>query len=173
MIIAKENAQTGVTDCGAIRSFTVPPNWLLGTYRQEAYGYVISWHPLDNEDVTLNVSYRGHPLAEDDASALHRVLSTEHFLNPDEIHSIRKALREMSNAEVFTINTAQVRCISHLPILEVSGSYRDQPVDKLTIQIDASGDGRIVQEITYIAPRDLYLQYLPAALAAISTLQVS
>lgn len=173
MIMTEETLQSGVTDCGAIRSLEVPPDWSLGTYRQEAYGYVISWNPPDNSDVSLNVSYYGHPLAESDALTLQNVLSNEHTLSQSEIRSLRAALREVSSADVFTIKTAVVRCVSSVPILEVSGSYREQPVDITTIRINSSGDGRIVQEISYRAPRDLYERYLPAARAALSSLQIS
>lgn len=173
MIITEEQVQHGVTDCGAIRSFSPPSDWLLGTCRQDPYGYVVSWHPRDNQNVSVNVSYQGHPLAEDQALALQRVLATEHTLTTDEIQSIRATLRDESRPDVFTISSAVVRSVSNIAVLEVAGSYLDQPVSTITIRINSSGDGRIVQEVSYRAPTEAYRQYLASALASLGSLQIS
>lgn len=169
----EQTTLNGVENLGAIRHFEVPPDWQIGRRWELAYGYIYTWHPLDNSDVSINVSYRGHKIDAEDGAAFRAVLATPHVLSAAEYQSLTSVLRDFSREDVFSSNLARVSTVDDVSVLVVSGTYRDQAVGTITVFIDSSGDGRVLQEITYISPADSYERYLPIAMMSFSTLWIT
>lgn len=170
---ADEAIAHGATNVGAIDTFEVPTNWQLGRHTERAYGYVYSWHPDGNTRVSLNLIYLGRPLHITDSANFQDLLATENRpLALEELHPIRAVLSEKADIDVFRLTAASVKEVSDMKVLAVTGGYKDQPVDVHAIYINASGDGRVVQEVSFIAPRDLFQQFLPDAERALSTLRL-
>jgi hypothetical protein len=171
---ASDDAITrGLTNVGAVESFRVPENWQLGRHEERAYGYIYTWHPKGQPQVSLNIRYHGRPLPEADAGILQALLSSGgRILLRQELHALRSVLRDKGDTETFVVGSASIKSIGDVPVLAVSGRYKDQAVDAHTIFVNASGDGHIVQEVSYIAPRDLFTTFQSDAERAFSSLRI-
>ncbi len=164
---------SAVSNLGAIESFTVPEGWNLGRRSERAYGYIYAWQPQAQTNVSLNISYRGRPLSDADAAKLKSTLSGgPRTLSSHEVHALSGTVRELASSSAFTINSAKVIDVDGVAALEVTGAYKDQYVDKHALFINADGAGRIVQEISYIAPRDKYANFVATAKSALASLKL-
>lgn len=170
---ADEAIARGVTNVGAIQSFRVPKSWQLARHEELAYGYVYTWSPKGQPRVSLNISYSGRPLPEPDAGSLQALLSSGgRILLRQELYALRNILRDKGDPEIFVVGSASIKTIGDVPVLALSGRYRDQPIDIHTILVNASGDGRVIQEVSYIAPRDLFATFQADAERAFSSLRI-
>lgn len=162
-----------MANLGAIEGFTIPDTWKLGRRSERAYGYIYSWQPQTQPNVSLNISYRGRPLSEADAAKFKSTLASgARTLSTPELSTLSGIVRELSSATAFTVNAAKVIDIDGTAVLQVTGAYKDQHVDKHALFINADGAGRIVQELSYIAPRDKYQNFASVAQNTFSSLKL-
>lgn len=160
-----------IENLGAINEFRVPSGWELVQHKEKAYGYTYQWSRIDQPEVTLSLKYSGHPLLEDDATVVNAIfLAPPHLLTPAELKSAREVLREQSAPEVFTISAAETKALGIRNVLCVTGRFVRERLDANTIFIDAEDTGRVIQEVAYRAPAELFERYLSDASLAWSSL---
>lgn len=167
------NSLLGVKGLGRIASFNVPEGWVKGKERDDANGYNYSFHLSEKSKVSLNLMYRGRPLDDTTAGALREVLNQPHGhqLTSEELSQLRTLLQSKADAQVFQISSARVENIDGKMVLAIKGRYKDQAVDAAHIYADAGSNGKIVQEIAYIAPRGEFAKHWPTADRAIRSIK--
>lgn len=211
---AERQVVNGVKNLGAIESFTLPDDWIIGDCRHDAYGYLYTWHSEEHPDVSMSIAYSGRPLPGKDATSLHAILNmAPHTVSASELRTIRGLLLEKLDDEVFSIAAAGTRNIDGRRILFVNGTYlADEQADQKqaddehggeehggdealgekhadeehanqehanqeqvvsnSIFIDVYGDGRVIQEVLYLAPARAAAAYRSVAEQAFANLRL-
>ncbi len=121
-------------------------------------------HPIDAPQAMLSFYYRGLPMSEQAGKTFHQLLASwPRTLSVKEIESVGDVLRDKRNAEDFAIYYAQTEDWNGKMVLCVEGRYKEVQEDVFEIFVDASGDGRVVQEIYFQAPKDSFAKFAKAA----------
>ena len=161
-----------IKNLGQINDITLPEGWVGG----EPYRFTSSVgsrsfraiHPADQPGICLGFYYRGLPVSNESANNFNSLLAkSSHVLTAAEVLSVSEILRDKSSRQDFTIMVARTEDINGKRVLVVEGRYKEINEDAFAIFIDASGDGKAVQEVYYQAPKATYLIYLKAARDAI------
>lgn len=163
----------GVSNLGAISAFQIPAGWQLQSYEDDATGYAYVWNHPANSDVTLSVCYRVPPMSPDSAERIQAILNAPpHDLEATEVRQLVPLIRELADQETFASNSALTKDISGSRVICIRGTYKDQPVQIERLYINASGDGRVMQELSYIAPSESYTKYRKEAQQGFDSLRL-
>ncbi len=160
---------------GQIAVLEVPDGWVERSadnyYRDIGARSMLEFHPPDAPDAVLCVYYRGLPM-RDAAAALFRAVLRQppHALGFGEIKDLRGVLQERADSKVFTISSARTEDLNGRRILWIEGRYKEAGNDLQQILLDADGTGSVVQEIYFVAPKDIFLKYARSARAALTTI---
>ena len=161
----------GVKEVGAVRRFKVPDNWELSRHDENARGYVYEWNPQSDREVSLNVSWDGEPLKS--SEAMQQMLAeAPHAVSSEELESIKQLLQARASAQKFKADIARTEDVSGHRVLRVSGNYSEDMVYEDTIFINSSGDGRIIQEVSFLAPTAKAAAYRKDVDQAFATLEI-
>jgi hypothetical protein len=153
-----------ISNHGQIANMQLPANWLeaeaaehidIGTRSVRAF------YPSGHEDVQLKIFYRGLPISEETARTFRKILDqAPHTLTEKEIESLSELLVERARPTTFTIVKCNTDVLNGKPVLILIGTYKENENQLYEIFVDASGDGRLIQEIYLIGPTDSYRQFL-------------
>jgi len=121
-------------------------------------------HPPEHPKAILGFYYRGLPVSEEAGDHFHTILAEPpHVLGAAELESLSEVLRDKAWIVDFAKSSARTENINGKQILVVEGRYLGIQEDSCHFFVDALGDGRVVQEIYYQAPKDIYARYLKEA----------
>jgi len=162
------NPHPEVKGHGQIAEMSLPKGWIEGApYRFSGGIGTRSFreiHPPDDPNAMLCFYYRGLPISQEGGQKFHDVLSKPpHDLSPEELKSLSEVLRDKAKPEDFTRKSARTEERNGKRVLIVEGRYPGIQENTSEIFVDASGDGRVVQEIYYQAPEAVYSKYAQAA----------
>lgn len=164
---------TGVSDVGAVGNLTLPKDWHQTAARKDSTGYAFTFRPNGNDRVALSLMYRGRPLDDCAAETLKSVLDKPvgYQLNAGELADLSTLLEDKADKDLFSMSSAKVQDLHGKKVLSVTGTYRDDNVRATSYFVNASNDGRVVQELAYVAPQDQYLRYWQQADSALRTIK--
>jgi len=170
------NANPEVRDRGQIAEMALPQGWVEAPPVQFSGGVGMKSrrviHPPEAPRVRLCFFYRGLPMNQAASRQFFNVLQMPaHNLSESEFNSLGVLLRDRDDPAEFTLFTARTEDWNGRRVLVVEGRYHDLQEDCLGIFIDAAGDGRLVQEVFYQAPKDLYKEYGRAAEDALRSIR--
>lgn len=173
---AKSNPNPEVRNHGQIAEMTLPKGWEEGPPYRFAGGIGTrsfrEIHPPEAPKAMLCFYYRGLPINPEAGKNFHDILAKPgHVLTQDELNSLGEVLRDKAKAEDFTPFLARTEDWNGKRVLVVEGRYPGIQEDTFEIFVDASGDGRAVQEIYYQAPKDIYIKYAKAAKDSMKSIQ--
>jgi hypothetical protein len=165
-----------IRNLGQIKDITLPKGWVGGEPYQFVGGVGArsfrEVHPDAQPGSTLGFYYRGLPIGEEAAVNFHNLIEKPaHMLTQAELSSLHEVLRDKAGPKDFTPMVARTEDINGKRVLVIEGRYRELQEDTFAVFIDASGDGRAVQEVYYQAAKDNYLDNLKAARDAIRSIR--
>jgi hypothetical protein len=165
-----------VIDHGQIEDMALPNGWLQSAPHRFAGGVgtqsLYEFHPADAPPAKLCFYYRGLPESEEVGQKFRAVLDQEpHHLSGEEMKSLDEVLDDKAGAEAFTPFVARTENWNGKRILIVEGRYVKIGEDAMEIFVDAGGDGRLIQEIFFQAPRDLYEKYWTEAKKSMQSIE--
>jgi len=159
---------------GQIARITLPAGWEEGPSTSGGVG-VRSFrevHPVHDPDAKLCFYYRGLPTGEAAGKCFREILEKPaHILTKAEIASIGETMRGKDDSKVFSPIMIKTEDLNGKRILAINGRYSERQDDVKSVLVDADGSGRVVQEIYFQAPKELYLRYMKAAREAIESIE--
>jgi hypothetical protein len=164
-----------ISNLGQIETMTLPDGWVGGRpYRFSGGVGTRSFHevhPPEMPKARLCFYYRGLPVYKEAGDIFRDVLDeAPHELSEAEYASLHEVLSDKARAEDFTVAFARTEELNGKNVLVVLGRYKEIEEDTYSILVDASGDGRVIQEIIYQAPAESFREYLSAATDAIKSI---
>lgn len=129
------------------------------------------FHPPEDPTAKLAIFYRGLPVDDASAANLQSVLKQpEHTLSTQEIQGLKNVLRERSDPEVVSLNSAKTETINGQRVLVIEGQYKQtgSNIKEIFVSNDKSG---AVQEIYFQAPANSYGKYSPMADQALKSIR--
>lgn len=171
----KEEPRVEVSNFGRVGSILLPPGWVERQPEPDEANpkrKLREFHPQESTDVKMCLFFRGHKVAEENASAFKTLLEKPpHFLTPTELKSVAEIVRDKADKTVFKVIVIATRDVNGLPVLVTEGRYLETNQDVYAIHADADGSGSIVQEVIYQGPKEDYLRFFSEALGAIKSIQ--
>lgn len=153
---------------GPLTLLILPKSWQKGLSRDNARGYVHSFNPPGDTDVTISVVYNVPPLSDQEGAALAAILKQEpHKTNLEQLSALQRLLKEKLDAFAFNIESARTENVGAKRVLIVEGKYKDQDVSTFALYNQAGNDHRVVQQVQYTAPTKKFPQYAKEAREAI------
>lgn len=196
MSIVSSVQNNKISHWGAVAFARAPGNWYVydsGNASQNAGPERVSFMPPENENVTINLFYRGQPVNSVAAAQFGKVLNNNfQVLTPDEIVQLRIILgsknvgnNQYSNTEPRGSNSfaackimeAKVIELNDEPVLSVRCQFQDingnPGLETLGIYFeDNHNRGGFIQQIYYEAPdMEEYQKYLPQYQALLKSIQ--
>ena len=154
---------TAIYDHGQIRHMSIPPGWEEGepeAYLGIGYRSFREVHPMLDPAAKLCFFYRGGPIRPLPGERFHALItSPAHMLSFSEIKTLGEVLRDRQSPTDFAMTMARTEDISGKRVLVVEGRYLDANDETRALFVDADLTGRVIQEIYFQAPRQLYLRY--------------
>jgi hypothetical protein len=163
-------------DQGQINKMDLPPGWVAGEPYHNVGGIGTrsfkEYHPPESPDSSLCFYYRGLPMDAQSGKNFHDILQKPpHTLSQEELASLGEVLRDKKDPKDFTMASARTENVNGKTVLVIEGRYKEIQQDTQEYFVDASGDGRAVQEIYYQAPKDDYPKYLKDARQSMKSIQ--
>lgn len=160
---------------GQIMEMALPYGWVEGAPYQFRGGIGTrsfrEVHPIDAPQAMLTFFYRGLPVSQECGDVFRAMLANPpHTLTEKEIRSLGDALRDKINPDDFLIYYAKTEDYNGKVVLCIEGRYKEVQEDVFEIFVDASGDGRAIQEIYFQAPKDSFAKYAKAAKESIRSI---
>ncbi|MGH7192610.1 MAG: hypothetical protein ACREJM_03645 [Candidatus Saccharimonadales bacterium] len=197
MMVANQPARAEITDFGQIKKLVAPPGWLAAEQRQQGIGSSVLklFHPPDADDVTLNVFYRGNPVAPEPAAYLSNLLKscsgTAQKLTPESIQALapvfgistagdnqytNTAAKGSRNYPVFNLKSAEIARLKERPVVRLSGNFQDEngnvTMEYRGIFIQSDMNSGDIEEVFYQAPNSArFLKYSAAADQALLSIE--
>lgn len=171
---------SGIEDIGAIAKFSLPERWKLAKHEEDARGYIYTWIPetqkwnIAGEDiVSLNVGWVGRPLNDREASFLHELLlEPPRALTANDIQKLKYFLDDKADSKSFAIDSARTMDIDGKRVMRITGHGTREAIYVDCLYIDTAGDGRIVQEVSFISPTKMLSTYKADGDKAFSSLSL-
>lgn len=130
------------------------------------------FHPDHQEDTSLGLFYRGHPVSTEAGKHFHQILGLPaHVLNAQETLSLEQVLNFIADPEVFELRSAQTMELNGRTVLRVRGLWKEGELESLGFFIDADGTGEVVQQIFFEAPKLTFQHHKEAAMAALKSIE--
>jgi hypothetical protein len=160
---------------GQIETISMPDGWLEAPREYNYLGIgtrsVREFHAPEEPQAKITFFYRGLPVRSETAAALRLILAKEpHVLARSEIPALKEILRERADPTVFNLISARTDTISGRRVIVIEGRYKATESDLYEVLVDTEGDGAVIQEIYYQAPKDMYFTYLRTAQKAIKSI---
>jgi hypothetical protein len=116
--------------------------------------------------------YRGRRESEGVGKNFRNILDrAPHMLMPVEINSLSEVLRGKDDPQQFRMTDARTTDLNSKRVLIVEGRDTKSGDGIYAILVDADGTGRVIQEIYYQAPKEIYPKYLKEAKSALKSIQ--
>lgn len=153
-----------VSDMGQVAQISIPYGW-IGLQPHEAGDRVVRVWQHDKEPRVRFVSYeRNGELSFNGAQAFTRILYDEfHNLNRPELDSLEELLEAAHNREHFEVSASYTSYLNNRRMLRLDGTWRRDGIASIAIWIDADGKGRRVQQLAFLAPREIFEAYFAEA----------
>jgi hypothetical protein len=170
------SADLDVISRGPVRQMRIPHGWSWGE-RRNSGSQLNSYQELflrNNPEVTIWFFYRGSRISEASTKLFHEILAKhDHLLSKTEITSLSDVLKEQADPQSFDLLIAKAAEINGRKVLVVEGRYRETHLDRyhLYLEADLHGQGGVIQEIFYQAPKENYFRHLAEAKNAFNTIQ--
>jgi len=173
--IEKPNPHPEVHDHGQIGTMTLPEGWVEAPPREFMGGIgtraLREFYPPEQPEARLYLYYRGLPVSTTAGARFHKLLQAPpHNLTENELQLLSEALEDKANPDDFIVSDARIDDWNGKRVLVIEGKYTEVELDCLELFIDASSDGRAIQEVYYQAPHEVYSKYLPAARASLQSI---
>lgn len=124
------------------------------------------------DDTRLCLYYRGSKVSNQSAQNFKNILAMKpHVLKDGELDSIREILDDVVQSDIFSTLVTATEVIQEKTVLKVEGTWIQQNWNMYAIYIDASGDGSVVQQVYFLAPKDSYLRYVSGIKNSIKSIQ--
>jgi hypothetical protein len=174
--VSKDSKEPGetITDRGQIKSMTLPSGWEEGPSTSGGIGTrsFREVHPSEFPDAKLCFYYRGLPASEKAGENFKAILDKPaHILTGAEISSIGEILRGKDDKATFSPLMIKTEDVNGKRVLTVNGRLNERQDDLKEILVNADGTGRVVQEIYFQAPKELYTRYMKDAQNAMNTIE--
>jgi hypothetical protein len=174
--VSKDSKEPGetITDRGQIKSMTLPSGWEEGPSTSGGIGSrsFREVHPAEFPDAKLCFYYRGLPTSEKSGDAFKAILDKPpHILSGAEISSLDEVLRGKDDKTVFSPLMIKTEDMNGKRVLTVNGRLNERQDDLKEILVDAEGTGRVVQEIYFQAPKELYTRYMKNAQQSMNSIE--
>jgi hypothetical protein len=163
-----------VEDRGQIKEMTLPAGWEEGPSTSGGIGTrsFREVHPAEFPDAKLCFYYRGLPTSDAAGAAFKAVLDQPpHILSSKEISSLGEILRGKDDPNTFSPLMIKTEDVNGKRVLTVNGRINEKQDDLKEILVDADGTGKVVQEIYFQAPKELYTRYMKAAQDSMKTIE--
>lgn len=145
-------------DYGPIKRMLLPDHWKKLPNPDD---FTIKYCRNDDKDVEIYFFFRGKPASKTTASQFCAVLAKPpHKLDAEELLDLEVVIRDASEDVYFTLTDARTEILSGLMVYVVRGHWKLSEVDSLGIFVDCDGDGKIIEEIYYLAPPDRFEKHL-------------
>lgn len=160
---------------GQIETIALPDGWLEKPQEYDYRGIgtrsLREFYPPEEPLARLTFFYRGLPVRKETANAFKSILSRDsHPLSRTELSTLEEILRERLEPTVFNLISARTDNVSGRRVIMIEGRYRETECDLYEVIVDTEGDGTVVQEIYYQAPKDSFFKYLRPAQKAIKSI---
>ena len=173
-ILSQSQTMTELLNKGQIDRIELPKGWQREDVPQGDIGSrsLVQFTTPEAPDARIAFFYRGLPIDAQDATLFHDTLEKPpHHLTPTEIKSLRAVLRERANPDAFKTLAAYTEDLNGKRVLVVQGRYSETQQDLYEVLLDASGDGKAVQEMYFQAPKTQYDRYLSDAKKTFQSVQ--
>jgi hypothetical protein len=164
---------TKILDFGMIASMDLPDGWIEGLERRPqgvSNECFFEFHSPEQPRASLCFHYNGLPVSAFSANAFASILAEDpHTVPHGEVSALHDILRDKAS-EAFILADAHTENFNGKRVLFLTGRYKEIEEDVYQVYIDASGDGRLVQEVFFQSPTDAYKEYLPEARKAIESI---
>ncbi|MBX9771317.1 MAG: hypothetical protein K2X29_08090 [Candidatus Obscuribacterales bacterium] len=165
-----------ITDQGLFKRIALPDGWLVKDPDEaENFGsQMLEFYLPDDHSVSLSFYYQGRPAGSMLADALRSLLNKPpHQLSTDEADSIALILRNVADPDEFETVSMHTEDLNGRRILVADGNWKKISLKARHLFIDADGDGRIVQEIYFLAPKSKFDQYYPVVMDTFNSVEWS
>lgn len=160
---------------GQIRSMSFPDGWVLKESPSFESMPTKSWvevYAQSDERASVCFYYRGAPESTATGLTFKAILEqAPHTLLPKELKALSTVLRGKDDPTAFSIITARTADYNDKRVLIIEGRVVKTQEDIFALIIDAEGSGRVVQEIYYQAPKEIYLKFLRDARTALKSIK--
>ena len=175
MGVSGSGRQIEILDHGQIARVLLPPGWIESELKASSgadAGESRQFHPGDSPEVALCLRYRGAKLSAEAGRLFSDLVQQPiHKLSRPEIRSLKEILKVSADPFVFTLRDARTEDRLGKRVLIIEGRYNEDQKDSYEILIDAQGTGRVVQEISFLAPKADFARYLFQVRAALKSIQ--
>lgn len=163
-----------VGNIGQVARMTLPDRWQQR--RKDVGGrgspFMMCYHVAENPDVAIVFYYRGRRVSTTDGQNFRNLLiKPPHVLTAAELKSAREILRRTGGVGRFRMWVGKTEDLNGKRLLVVEGRFESVQEDAYILYLDAGGNGSIVQEIYFQAPKESYLRYLSVAKRAFKSIQ--
>jgi len=169
-----QSAAMTIINHGQIEKMPLPQGWEEGQPNSGGIGTrsFREIHPPADPDAKLCFYYRGLPASDGAGKNFKEILDKPpHILTKNEIISISEILRGKDDPKTFSPIMIKTEDINAKRVLTVNGRLNEKQADLKAILVDADGTGKVVQEIYFQAPKELYLRYMKAARDAMNSIE--
>jgi hypothetical protein len=157
---------------GAVQGMRIPGEWVewrsdIGIFHK------LGFHARDRSDVNVYSYFVWSPESRKNAENLLRVLKNPpHPLARDEIQSLRPVIDRLSESAPgeFDIRSAKTQDLNQRRVIVVEGRWSKHRLDAYIVLVDASGCGKLAQQLAYTAPPADYRRRLGDAQAAFDSI---
>jgi hypothetical protein len=157
---------------GAVERMRIPGEWVewrsdIGIFHK------LGFHRRGRSDINVSSYFVWSPESGKNAENFLRVLKKPpHPLSRDEIQSLRPVIDRLSESAPgeFEIRSAKTRDMNQRRVLVVEGRWTKHRVDAYLVLVDASGCGKLAQQLAYTAPVADYRLRLADAQAAFDSI---
>jgi hypothetical protein len=162
--VEKPYPPTVVTDLGQVARVSIPFGW-TGLQSHEMDDRIVRVWQYEKEPRVRFVSYeRNGELSFNGAGAFTRILYDEfHNLNRPELDTLEELLEAAHKRDNFEISAAYTSYLNNRRMLRLDGTWKRDNISSIGIWIDADGKGRRVQQLAFLAPKDIFEAYFAEA----------
>lgn len=167
--------QVLIENHGQIRVMSFPNGWAKNEPSSFESIPTKSWvevYAQADQRASICFYYRGAPESAAVGLAFRAILDqAPHTLLPKELRALSTVLRGKDDPASFSIITARTADYNERRVLIIEGRAIKTQEDIYALIVDAEGNGRVIQEIYYQAPKDIYLKFLREARTAFKSIR--
>lgn len=160
---------------GQIRSMSFPDGWQTKEVESFEATPTKSWMEVfakADPRASICFYYRGAPESYSVGMSFKSILEQPpHTLLPRELKVLSTVLRGKDDPKAFSIITARTADYNDKRVLIIEGRVISSQEDIYALIVDADGSGRVIQEVYYQAPKEVYLKFLRDARSALKSIK--
>jgi hypothetical protein len=157
---------------GAVEGMRIPGEWVEWR-RDIGIFHKLGFHARGRSDVNVYSYFVWSPESRKDSEGFLQALKNPpHPLARDEIQSLKPVIDRLTESAPgeFDIRSAKTQDLNQRRVIVVEGRWTKHRVDAYTILVDASGCGKLAQQLAYTAPTADYRRRLADAQAAFASI---